>query len=301
MSNTSKNKNVTHFVQNIFFELFYLLVKICPLSFGLFLGKTLGYIAYLLIKQRRQITLDNIEHAKSNGFLKDAPDTHTLARQVWQHLGMLGSEFLYYYSHDPEELAKRVTIEGEDYLKEVLTKGKGAIMATAHVGNWELLGLYLSAKGYPLCPLVKTQKNPFFDKIVQSKRESIGMKTIPRSGFLRPILKAFQRNEIVPFIMDQYDYNGIKVNFFGREASFPAGTAEFFHKTGTPIIYMYIYRESKYRHHIVVSKAFEPNSTGDVKADIRDVTAHLANIIQNTIEKHPSQWLWMHKLWKKRR
>jgi KDO2-lipid IV(A) lauroyltransferase len=173
-------------------------------------------------------------------------------------------------------------------------------MATAHVGNWELLGLYLSHKGYPLCPLVKVQENPFFDKIVQAKRESIGMKTISRTGFLRPILKAFQRNEIVPFIMDQYDYDGTLVNFFGRLASFPKGSAEFSHKIGTPIIYMYIFRETKYRYHIVISKAFEPLSTGDMKADIQNTTAQLAKMIEDTIEKHPSQWLWMHKLWKKR-
>ncbi|HPT87401.1 MAG TPA: lysophospholipid acyltransferase family protein [Bacillota bacterium] len=291
-------KKLALFCQNCFFQIFFFLVRICPLRTGLFFGRLLGLTAYSILKSRRNITLSNIEHAKIQGFLKKAPDSRKLARAVWKHLGYLGSEFLYYYSHDHRHLLQRVTIEGEEHLQSVLAKQKGAIMASAHIGNWELIGLCLSVKGYKLCPLVKPQENPFFNRLITAKRESVGMKTISRNGFLRPILQALTRNEIVPFIMDQTDFLGVKLDFFGRPAYLPAGPAQFAIKTGTPLIFVHIVRESLLSHKIIISEEIIPASTGDTASDIRETTKILAKIIERTIDDQPEQWLWMHKLWK---
>lgn len=298
MSDHSQLKKIALFCQNTFFRLFFVLVRICPLRAGLFFGKLLGLTAYTLIRSRREITLSNIEHAKKQGFLKTAPDSRKLARAVWKHLGYVGSEFLYYYSHDHQRLLQRITIEGEEHLQSVLAKQKGAIVASAHIGNWELIGLCLSVKGYPMSPLVKTQENPVFNQIITAKRESVGMKTIPRSGFLRPILKALARNEMVPFIMDQTDFHGVKLDFFGRPAYLPDGPAQFAIKTGTPLIFIHIVRESMLTYKIIISEEIIPASTGDTASDIKETTKALAKIIEKTIESHPDQWLWMHKLWK---
>lgn len=298
MSTHAYLKKIILLMENILFRLFFLLVRLCPLRIGLFFGQLLGLTAYTLLKSRREITLSNIEHAKKRGFLKTAPDSQKLARAVWKHLGYLGSEFLYYYSHDPRKLLQRITIDGEEHLRSALAKQKGVIVASAHIGNWELIGYYLSVKGYPLSPLVKPQENPFFDQVINAKRSSVGMKPIPRNGFLRPILKALSRNEMVPFIMDQTDFQGVKLDFFGRPAYLPSGPAQFAIKTGTPLIFVHIVRESPLTHKIVVSEEILPASTGDTASDIRETTKALAKIIEKTIENHPEQWLWMHKLWK---
>ena len=83
--------------------------------------------------------------------------------------------------------------------------------------------MYLAVIGYKLSPLVKTQSNQLVDRIIQSKRSSVGMRVIPRTGFLRPIIQALKRNEIVPFLVDQYTQKnrGSKLNFLGGKLHLP--------------------------------------------------------------------------------
>jgi len=231
--------------------------------------------------------------------MKNIADPTRLARQVWQSFGVTAGEFLYYYSHQPQQLLDHVTLEGAENLHAVLAQKKGAVLVMAHVGNWELLGMYLSLAGYHLSPLVKTQSNPFFDKIIQGKRESVGMKVIPRSKFLRPVVNAFKRNEIVPFLIDQADpSNGVLTEFFGKDSPIPRGAAEFALKTATPVIFGYIARQADFRHRIVISPELALTKTNVYQNDLKEATAAFAGLLQKVIETYPDQWIWMHQFWR---
>lgn len=291
-------KKPKRIIEYILFLGFFHIIKIVPLRWGNWVGKKLCLLAYHLVQKRRDLTIKNIREAKQRGFMKNTPDAEVLSRQVWEHLGVTGSEFLYYYSHNFSKIRKHVSLQGEENLKTILAKNKGAIMATAHIGNWELFGIYLSLMGYQLSPLVKNQENPVIDKIIQDKRRSAGMKVIPRTGFLRPIVEALKRQEIVPFLMDQHDQSGVEVDFFGRLACIPRGAAEFALRTDTPIFLTYIHRLDKFHHRIVITPEIELERTGDYQTDLKNAVTKLANAIQNAIEKEPAQWLWMHSLWK---
>lgn len=292
-----KFKKYRHCLENFLFQGLSLLVKLCPFRLGLWFGKMLAIGSYNLLKSRKRITDDNIIQAKSKGFLANVPASAELARRVWAHLGMVGSEFLYYYAN-PHQILEAVTIEGEENLQKILAKKKGGILVSAHIGNWELMGSFLALKGYPVNPIVKVQDNPIFDKIIEKHRQTVGMKLISKTGFLRPIIKAFRNNELVSFMTDQTDRRGMEIPFFGRKAYFPRGAAEFALKTGTPMIFLYIVRENRFKHTIYVSEEIEVTETGDYTQDLQTLTTRLVGMIQTAIETHPEQWLWMHRLWK---
>jgi Kdo2-lipid IVA lauroyltransferase/acyltransferase len=175
------------------------MVRITPAFWGRWVGKSLGLLAFKIMKSRQILTIENIRAAKESGRLKSEADDFNLAKQAWGNLGVVGSESLYYYTRTPKQIKKVVTLEGAENLQKVLVKQKGVIMVMAHIGNWELLGIYLSIIGYHLSPIVQTQSNALLDKILQEKRHAVGMKTIPKMSFLRPVIQAFNRNEIVPF------------------------------------------------------------------------------------------------------
>ncbi len=293
-----KKAKLNLWFEYIFFKGLFFLAKITPFSFNRWVWGKLGLLFFSTLKSRRLLTLENIYNAKERGFLKHDINEFQLAKQAWKHMGVVGSEFLYFNTRTPEQLKKIVELKGEENLKQVLAKGKGAIMVMAHIGNWELLGMYLSFIGYKLSPLVKTQSNELLDKVIQDKRQSVGMKTIPRSGFLRPIIAAFKNNEIVPFLVDQdARKRGIKVNFFGREASIPRGPAEFALRTGTPVIFAYIVKQAPTRYSLVISEELPVKNTGDYEKDLVENTILFIDLIQKIIAEHPTQWLWMHSLW----
>ncbi|MGE5606685.1 MAG: lysophospholipid acyltransferase family protein [Bacteroidota bacterium] len=295
----SKSKfKISDWLQYGLVKILFFLVKIIPFSWSRWILKEICLLAFHILKPRRLLTIENIRNAREKGFLDKGTNDYKLAREAWKHLGDIGSEFLYYYTRTPEQLRKYVTIEGEDNLRRVLAKKKGVIMVMGHIGNWELLGMALSIAGYKLSPIVKPQANSLFDKIIQEKRHSIGMKTISSQGFLRPVVAAFKRNEIVPFLIDQDEGGGgIKVDFFGRKASIPPGAAEFSLRTDTPVIFAYITKKSCNHHVLVISEEIQIKNSGDYKKDLVDNTALFISLIQNAVRQNPSQWLWMHSLW----
>ncbi|MGD8399335.1 MAG: lysophospholipid acyltransferase family protein [Bacillota bacterium] len=291
-------KNLKHWVEYFFFKVFLGIVRLIPLSVANWLGRSLGALAYQLLRPRRELTLENLREAQKRGFLPETLNIQEIGRKTWEHLGMVGSEFIY-YSYRPQRLLKNVVIDGETNLRRVLGQNRGVIMAMGHIGNWEIMGFRLCAANLPVNPIAKTQKNSLVDDFINETRHAAGMKPIPKKSFLRPVIQAFQRNEIVPFLMDQNaGRRGVRVDVFGRPAPMPRGTAEFALKTATPVVFAYIVREAKGRHRIVVSEEIALSRSGDYSVDLAANTAKFMELIQATIQKYPEQWLWMHKLWR---
>lgn len=286
-------------LETILFYGMMFIFRLCPLAIGNWIGSGLGVLAFKLLKPRRELTIENIREARQRGFIDSAKDDYQLAKAVWQHLGLVGSEFIYYYNRPHHKVLQAIRCEGEDNLKRILAKQKGAIVLVSHLGNWELLGIYLGLMGYKPNPIVQTQANSVFDKIINDYRRSVGMKPILKLSFLRPVVEAFKRNELVSFMSDQNAGKlGIPLEVFGREAKLPRGAAEFALKTGTPVVFIQIIREARGRHRIEISEEIPLIKTGgDYQQDLQANTARFIGIIQEAVAKQPEQWLWMHKLW----
>jgi KDO2-lipid IV(A) lauroyltransferase len=290
-------KDLKHWAEYLFFQLFLWIVRLIPLRLVNWLGRCLGSWAYKLLKSRRKLTLENIREAQKRGFLSSTLNVEQIAKKTWENLGIIGIEFIY-YSQRPQRILKNIAIDGEASLHRVLEQKRGAIMAMGHIGNWEIMGFALSAANLLLNPIAKTQENSLVDNFINQTRRAAGIKAIPKKSFLRPVILAFQRNEIVPFLMDQNGGRaGVMLDIFGRPAPIPRGTAEFALKTDTPVVFAYIVREAKGRHRIVISEEITLSRSGDYAVDVAVNTTKFMELIQSVIQQYPDQWLWMHKLW----
>ena len=296
---SKKRSKVQNWMEYLLFKTFFGLVKLMPFSLGCWVGEQLTVLAFYLLYRRRQLTIENIRLARANGYLTTQESDYRLALNAWKHLGRVSSEFLYFYSHDLKLLKDAVTIEGRENLDRALAKQKGVILIMAHIGNWELLGSSLALAGYDLCPLVKKQSNELVDKVIEAKRRSVGMRVVSRTGFLRPVIAALKRNGIVPFLMDQaVTSKGVSVEFFGRQAWFPRGPAEFALKTETPALFAYLIRENSNRYRLIIAEEIDLTHSGNYQNDLAEATSRFSILIQAAIEQYPEQWLWMHKLWR---
>jgi KDO2-lipid IV(A) lauroyltransferase len=290
--------DITNRLEYILFRCVFFMVKLFPLAMSSWLGRKLGALAFRMLKSRRELTVENLREARDRGFLPADTDIYRIAARTWENLCLLGIEFVYYYSCPDRKICEAVSLEGEENLKRVLEQKKGAIMVMAHIGNWELMGIRLCSAGFGLSPVVQTQANSILDEFIDARRRSVGMRTIPKMSFLRPIVQAFKRNEVVPLLIDQNAGRpGVPLKVFGREARIARGAAEFALKTGTPVVFAYILRESTAKHRLVISEEIQLSRTGDYQRDLRDNTAAFIGMVQSVVSKHPEQWLWMHKLW----
>jgi Kdo2-lipid IVA lauroyltransferase/acyltransferase len=287
-------------VEFLLIKCLFFIAKSIPLLISSWLGRGLGALAFRLLKSRRNLTIENIREARERGHLPQNTNDLQLARRTWENLCLLGIEFAYYHS-SPEAIRRAVSLEGAENLKRALEKKKGVVLLTSHIGNWELMGMAFAVNGFNPNSIIQVQANGKMNEYINECRQKIGIKLIRKKGFLRPIIEALNRNEIVAFFTDQNAHgSGIPLQVFGREARIPRGAAEFALRLDKPVVFAYMIRETPLKHRLIISEEIQLTRTGDYEKDLQQNTAHFMELIQAAVSRCPEQWLWMHKLWNTR-
>lgn len=224
-----------------------------------------------------------------------------VAARCYRHFGREMAALLRLYSAGPERIRERTEFgDGFRELRTAVEEGRGAIVVSGHLGNWELGGAALSVRGIPMDVLARRQSNPLFDRAIREIREGVGMRLIEPSEGPRPILRALRDGRAVAFVGDQDARDrGVFVDFFGIPASTPRGPALFSLRTGAPLFIGLMLREPgpRARYRGVIERV-DADLTGDAEEDVRRLTRAHTGILQGYIEAYPEQYLWLHRRWK---
>ena len=219
-----------------------------------------------------------------------------LAGRVYDHLGLTAAEVL---CADPDALFHTVGIApGWDVLDRALSRGRGAIAVTGHIGNFELGGRVL-ARRFPLLDVVKTQRNAPFDRFLREQRLRYGIRTVPveRSG--RAVLAHLRGGGLVTLLMDQdAGKTGYVTNFLGLPASTWPGAARISIRTGCPVIPVAILRNDDRSHTLHIGEAMEPQGLLEREKDIKEFSGRISAAVERFIWDRPEQWFWVHRRWK---
>src|SRR6202022_1470214 len=172
-------------------------------------------------------------------------------------------------------------------------QGKGVVVVTAHVSNWDILAAASAVYGYPISAGTNDLPSGGLNELVIASRERIGMKMIGLGpGSLRQILKALGRNEVVALASDLYSGDrGVRVPFFNRPAMFPSGPAALALKTGAPILPVWCRRQPDNLYVAEVEEPIEVSRTGDTQRDIQLTTERIVQFFERIIRREPDQWL----------
>ena len=222
------------------------------------------------------------------------------ARQVYRHFGMVAVELARLPKLRGAGLHRWVIMEGVEHLESAAAAGRGTLVISGHLGNWELGGAWVSNAGYPATYVVAPQSNSRIEELLDELRRSAGIEIVKRRDATRQIMKALRRGRFVALLIDQDGGPGGEfVPFFGRLASTFRGVAVFARKMRPAIIFYSSYRDKEGRIH----GRFEPVEfipTDDMEADIHNLTADLTARLEAEIRRTPEQWLWLHRRWKTR-
>jgi len=192
---------------------------------------------------------------------------------------------------DKEELlSKIVHFDGEDNLVSSLNMQKGLILLTAHLGNWELGGLFFSAYGLNVNVVTLPDDDLEIDSNRSSYRENYGIKTItvgesPLSAI--NLVNALTNNEVVAMLIDRYsnDRDSVSVDFFGKPALFPKGPFVLSRITGAPIVVAFVVKENgEYRG--IVGEPFTVESETMEIESIKKVVGYF----EEYIVQYADQW-----------
>lgn len=267
-----------------------------PLPTALAVGRGLGWIYGSVVRYHRRDALEALKRSfpeKSDSEIRD------LARRMYANLGMNLMELFRLADPRSGYPGSLVETEGAEHMAAAQARGKGVIVLSAHVGNWDLLCTAAPTWGYPLTIITKVIKNKALNELWMEIRSRYGLKFVPAHNSYRACLSALRKNEIVGFVLDQnmIDKEGIFVDFFGKPACTSPGLAYMSAQSGAPVVPSFMVRKPKGRHLVKFLPLIEPPP--DRKPEtIRDYTQRYTKVIEDVVREYPDQWIWLHRRWK---
>lgn len=260
------------------------------------LGRGLGWVYGHVIRYHRRDALE----ALGRSFPDWPPERRRATLDaMYRQLGMNLVEVLRLDGGGAPELFSRVRIEGEEIVRAAREGGRGVLILTAHIGNWDLLAMFTAAHGYPLTIISKTIRPAGVNDMWMRMRRAFGVSIVPAHGSYRECLRVLKRNELLGFILDQNrpKEQGIFVQFFGRPACTSPGLAYLAAQSGAPVVPAFIHREPDHSHVLRILPALPPPADRSDEA-IRAATQQYTTIIEEEIRRYPDQWIWIHRRWR---
>jgi len=270
-------------------------VRLLPRRPALAAGGALGLAARGL-GMRRAVTASNIAAAFPE--LGEAARMR-IERGVYRHFGRMAVDSLRLSASGPARLAPWVR-DGDlvGILEPALKAGRGAIVLTGHIGNWELAGAHLAARGFPLAAVVKPPANRYLARHTERVRHALGITTIPLPEARSVIPALLRENRIVALVADQGALRSDTWSpFFGRPTKTAVGPGLFHHQTGAPVFFGAMIAEpgGGYR---LMGELLVDRMTGTVNEAVQRVADLFRQRLEALVRRFPEQYLWTHRLWK---
>lgn len=287
-----------HLVEYVVLLTFCWLIRCLPKEISFFLMDRLADFTFFVLRIRVKVVLQNLKTAFNN--TKSYQELYDIAHKVYKNFGRTVVETILLPTYSLQKIKSMVNVYNIEYLEDAIKNGKGGILVSAHLGNWELLGTAVLAYGYPISFVVGEQRNKFTDRLLNNYRKKNGIKIIPRQFSLRQVLKVLKNNEFVAILSDQNaGEGGVFVNFFNKPASTPGGAAMFSLKSGAPIIVgLGVPSDDTRKKHNLFFEKIEVNLSGEKEKDIFLLTQEFTKKIEQYVTRFPQHYFWLHKRWK---
>jgi Kdo2-lipid IVA lauroyltransferase/acyltransferase len=263
-------------------------------------GARLGGLGYRPLGIRRGVVERQLRAAFPDW---TAERVAQVARAAYENLGRTFIETAVLPSYSRRqvlELFERV--DHWDVVERARALGRGVILLSGHLGNWELGGAYLAALGVPLDVVARGMENPLFDAYLTRTRRRIGMNVVHDADAVHQVPRALRGGRAVAFLFDQgaVGLASTWVPFFGRMAKTPRGPAVFALRLDAPMVFGAAIRQPNGRFTISF-EAVETVRTGDREADVDAMVAAYSDVLERWVRRAPEQYFWHHRRWKHQR
>ena len=193
-----------------------------------------------------------------------------------------------------QHLIDSVELVGKEHLDHALARGRGVIITSAHVGNWELAAVMVAQLGYALHAVAGVQLGRWLTGAVRDTKTELSITTIsPEYGF-RKIIRALEHNDPVALVVDGNLYqHGQPVEWFGRETPFPAGPGVLAQRTGALVVPGISSRTALGRFRVVLEPPIDPAAF----ATTAELHQAIASAAERQIRAHLDQWCIFRPLW----
>ncbi len=267
--------------------------RLLPLRVMYFLRLIFTWMVYVLQRNYRRLIITNVRQVMGEGTSKK--EATRMGWRVLKNYSRYMLDMYHYGAQEHQKVAECLeSFRGYEHLKKCLQAGKGAILLTAHIGNWEMGGFLLSLLEHPINIVYFQDQEPRMERIRSQIRASAKVKeiNIGQSSFSTiEVLKALRRNELVGIQGDRLHGDiGVEMNFFGRPALFPRGPVMIAMAAECPIIPAFILQGGVGKYHFILEEPLYMQKTNQRQQDLKVNLERMVKVLEQYIRTYLDQW-----------
>ncbi|MDD3520732.1 MAG: lysophospholipid acyltransferase family protein [Actinomycetota bacterium] len=265
-----------------------------PYPVSYFIGVNLARLWYISGANTKTVKR-NISKVMNIGI--DDPRTSYICKKIYIEFAKNVVDFLKNRIIPKKQFNKNIKIEGLENLKKALDARRGAVIFTAHIGNFEWGAARIGTEGIKIWGVGLHRDNLPLDNYFERNRGNKCLKTIYANKMLH-VFKILRNNEVIAIPTDLDPLKNSKIyDFFGHKAFIPSGSVQIAMAAKAPLIPSFIIRDGKYHHHQVILPPVELETEGNKEDAINKNMLKVIEILEDQIKRNIEQWVMFHDIW----
>jgi len=274
------------------------LFNLIPRKLANFLGGWVGLAAWKLITKDQRLIFRHLSLCY-NGSLT-VREKVNIGQRFFINSGRNISDLIRFENHYDRDIHGLIDVEGMAHFDNAYKKGKGVFGITGHLGNFELLAVFLAKCGYRIGVVSRPLADNKLNEMLITNRKKMGIANFYASENPIGVVKWLKSGGAIGVLIDT-DSSRVKGDFFpfyNRLSKLPVGQSVMALRLGSPLVPIACVRYGNNRYKVIIRPEIPINNTGDLKNDINRITRSCSLELETMIRTYPDQWIWMHNRWK---
>lgn len=275
------------------------IIENLPRRMALRVAGMMGEIAAMLDIRERKLAEENLRRAYGDKW--NDIKIRLVARECFVKMALNAADVIQSRNWTAGDLEKIVDVNGVEHFDRAFERGKGVIVITGHIGNFELLGAWFAAvKKIPVSAIGRRLYDDRLDQLVVQNRQRFGIENIPTDAPAKAVFSALKAGRMLGVLidLDSSKIAGEFVPFFGIPARTASGPIVIGRRTASPVVPMAMFRTEDDRFKIRILPSIDIPRTEDKEADVLKALTQCNRALEELINLDPTQWAWIHDRWK---
>lgn len=259
-------------------------------------------LVYYVVRYRRKIVAKNMRESFPE--LSDK-ELKKIARKFYRNFADYIVETIKLNHISDEEIKRRMVFKNMDVIDRLFDEKRSIAAYFSHCGNWEwvpsitLWSRHTTGKDVEFCQVYRPLKNKWYDEYMLRLRSRFNSLSFKKKTVLRDLLLLRRREmpSITGFMSDQKPSKGDEshiVKFLNHPSAVITGTEQVARKLDMAVVYFDMHKLSRGHYELEVKLITDNTSTMEPMA----ITDAYVKLLEETIKRNPSIWLWTHNRWK---
>jgi KDO2-lipid IV(A) lauroyltransferase len=295
-------KRARYVAEGAILDAFGGLVRVLPFTAMYGLADCIGFLTYHLLRQDRRVAMANLDIAF--GETKSRAEKRRIARASFRNLSRALVSLFWAPNLTPGNFMKYSEIDpdSERVMKALRAEGRGAVLCSPHMGNWEFGSVVIGFFGSQMLIVGEPTRNPAVGRKIFQLRSVSGHKVVPPQFAVLKLFRQVSRGGVTTLLVDvngRRKRGGAWCDYFGLSVFNSTAAAELALRTGAAIL-VGIGRPLKDGRVRIEYRQLDVTPTDDRAADVKRVTQAITKSVEDLVRAEPELWLWTYKRWKRR-